>query len=42
MENEKKNLIVELTFQFSLEVVEYTELLESKRRYNVRINKTDE
>ena len=35
MENNKKNLIVELTFQFSLEVVEYTEILESKRRYNI-------
>ena len=31
----KKNLIVELTFQFSLEIIKYTELLESKRKFNM-------
>jgi four helix bundle protein len=35
MEDGKKNLIVELTFQFSLDLIEYTELLESKRKYNM-------
>ena len=35
MEGEKKNLIVELTFQFSLEIIEFTELLESKRKFNM-------
>ena len=35
METEKKNLIVELTFQFSLEIIEFSELLESKRKFNM-------
>ena len=35
MRNDKKNLIVELSFQFSLDIIEYTELLESKRKFNV-------
>src|SRR5438132_5790039 len=35
MEEEKKNLIVELTFQFSLDLIAHTELLESKRKYNM-------
>ena len=35
MGEEKKNLIVELTFQFSLDIIVYTELLESKRKYNM-------
>src|SRR3972149_10662746 len=35
MENEKRNLIVELTFQFSLEIIEFSELLESKRKFNM-------
>ncbi len=35
MENDKKNLIVELTFKFSLDIIEYTEVLESKRKYNL-------
>lgn len=30
---EKKNLIVDVTFAFALKIIEYTELLESKRRY---------
>jgi four helix bundle protein len=33
--NEKPNLIVDLTFQFSLKVIQFTELLESKRKYNM-------
>jgi four helix bundle protein len=28
-------LIVDLTFQFSLKVIQFTELLESKRKYNM-------
>ena len=35
MEGKKKNLIVELTFQFSLEIIEFSELLESKRKFNM-------
>ncbi|MEW6469405.1 MAG: four helix bundle protein [Bacteroidota bacterium] len=35
MEEGKKNLIVDLTFAFSLAIIEYTELLESKRKYNM-------
>lgn len=31
----KNNLIVELTFEFSLKIIEYTELLESKRKFNM-------
>ena len=35
MRNDKENLIVELSFQFSLKIIEYTEKLESKRRFNM-------
>jgi four helix bundle protein len=35
MENKEKNLIVDLTFKFALSVVEFTELLEEKRKYVV-------
>ncbi len=35
MQTNKPNLIVELTFEFSLKVIEYCELLESKRKFNV-------
>ena len=35
MEEAKKNLIVELSFQFSLEIIVYTELLEAKRKFNM-------
>ncbi|MCW3102547.1 MAG: hypothetical protein JWO09_987 [Bacteroidetes bacterium] len=35
MEPRKENLIVDLSFKFSLEVIEYTELLESKKRFNM-------
>ncbi|MBS1685884.1 MAG: four helix bundle protein [Bacteroidetes bacterium] len=33
--DDKKNLIVDLTFEFSLKIIEYTELLESKRKFNM-------
>ncbi|MES2590542.1 MAG: four helix bundle protein [Bacteroidota bacterium] len=35
MEPKKENLIVDLSFKFSLEIIEYTELLELKRKYNL-------
>ncbi len=35
MQTNKPNLIVELTFEFSLKVIEYCELLESKKKYNL-------
>ena len=35
MRNDKKNLIIELTFEFALAIVVYTELLESKKRFNM-------
>lgn len=31
--NKGKNLIVELTFDFALKIIKYTELLEAKRKY---------
>lgn len=33
--NDKPNLIVDLTFNFSLKIIEFTELLESKRKFNM-------
>lgn len=33
--NEKKNLIVDLTFKFSLDIVIYTEQLEGFKKYNL-------
>ena len=33
--NYSDNLIVDLTFQFSLHIIEYTELLEAQRKYNL-------
>jgi four helix bundle protein len=33
MRNDKDNLIVKLTLEFALEIVEYSELLEEKRKY---------
>lgn len=33
--NEKPNLIVDLTFQFSLNVIEFTETLQSQKKYNM-------
>ncbi len=32
---EKENLILKLTFQFALDIIEFTEDLESKRKYNL-------
>jgi four helix bundle protein len=31
----KPNLIVDLTFNFSLKIIDYTEILESKRKFNM-------
>lgn len=33
MRNDKDNLIVNLTIEFALEVIEYTELLEEQKKY---------
>jgi four helix bundle protein len=33
MRSDKDNLIVKLTFEFALEIVEYSELLEEQRKY---------
>jgi four helix bundle protein len=33
--DDKPNLIVDLTFSFSLKIIEFTELLESKRKFNM-------
>lgn len=33
--SEKPNLIVDLTFSFSLKIIAFTELLESKRKFNM-------
>ncbi len=33
MRNDKDNLIVKLTLEFALEIVEYSELLEEQRKY---------
>lgn len=35
MRTDKENLIVELSFGFALEIIRFTELLESKRKFNV-------
>ena len=35
MESNKDNLIVNLTFDFALEIVKYTEILEGKRKFNI-------
>jgi four helix bundle protein len=35
MEERKENLIVDLTFKFSLEIVKYTEKLEGLKKYNL-------
>src|SRR5215212_1608436 len=35
MRDDKKNLIVEMTFQFSLDIIVFTETLETKRKYNM-------
>lgn len=33
--NEKPNLIVDLTFNFSLKIIAFTEVLESQRKFNL-------
>jgi four helix bundle protein len=33
MRNDKDNLIVKLTLEFALEIIEYSELLEEKKKY---------
>jgi four helix bundle protein len=33
MRNDRQNLIVELSFQFALDVIEFSELLEEKRKF---------
>lgn len=33
MRNDKDNLIVNLTLEFALDIIEYTELLESKKKF---------
>lgn len=35
MQTGKENLIVQLTFEFSLSIIEFTELLESKRKFTL-------
>ncbi|MHB8259445.1 MAG: four helix bundle protein [Bacteroidia bacterium] len=35
MRNDKSNLIVDLTFQFSLEIIEFCELLHSRKKFNL-------
>lgn len=35
MKNEKENLIVDLTFSFALKIIEFTELLESNKKFVV-------
>jgi four helix bundle protein len=35
MRNDKDNLIVNLSYKFSLDIIEFVELLESKRKYNL-------
>jgi len=35
MEPKKENLIIDLSFKFSLEIIDYTESLELKRKFNM-------
>ncbi len=35
MEKSKPNLIVDLTFQFAMEIIKYTESLEALKKYNL-------
>ena len=35
MQTDKPNLIVELTFNFALKIISFTELLEERKRYNI-------
>lgn len=33
MRNDRKNIIVQMTFDFSLQIIDYAELLDSKRKF---------
>jgi four helix bundle protein len=35
MRNDKQNVIVEISFQFALDIIEFSELLEENRKYIV-------
>lgn len=35
MRNDKENLIVNITFDFAIEIIEFTELLTEKRKFNM-------
>lgn len=35
MRNDKENLIVDLSFQFGLKIIEFTELMESFKKFNM-------
>ena len=35
MQTDKPNLIVELTFDFALKIISFTELLEERKKYNI-------
>jgi four helix bundle protein len=35
MRTDKENIIVDLTYQFALDIIEFTELLESRKKYNL-------
>jgi four helix bundle protein len=35
MRNDRKNIIVDLSFEFALEIIDFSELLESKRKFNL-------
>jgi len=35
MRTDQPNLIVDLTFEFALKIIEFTELLEEKRKFNI-------
>ena len=35
MRDDKNNLIVDLTFEFSLQIIEYAELLYERKKFNI-------
>jgi four helix bundle protein len=35
MQTNKENLIVKLTFEFAIDIIDFTESLESKRKFNI-------
>ena len=35
MQTNKENLIVKLTFEFAIDIIDYTESLESKKKFNI-------